>query len=129
MLPFDLPGVSDHPLLKCEAAYGTCKVICFHPWSDITLPFMSVPEIRAVVDKWAEINVELGERYTWVQVSGIHYIGNFDYHHFSVIWMVSCKWWRKVENRVKTLSNLKSLATFSHALLGIQTWAVDQPVH
>ena len=82
MLPFDLPGVSDHPLLKCEAAYGTCKVICFHPWSDITLPFMSVPEIREVVDKWAEINVELGEKYTWVQVGGIFFIRNYGYCHF-----------------------------------------------
>ena len=44
-------------------------MMCFHPWSDITLPRMSVAEIRTVVDKWAEINVDLGEKYTWVQVS------------------------------------------------------------
>lgn len=45
------------------------KVMCFHPWSDMTLPLMALPEIRAVIDKWAELAVELGATYPWVQVS------------------------------------------------------------
>lgn len=44
------------------------KVLCFHPWSDVTLPLMSVPEIRAVVDVWASVTEELGAQYPWVQV-------------------------------------------------------------
>nr|KAG5699546.1 hypothetical protein BaRGS_033742 [Batillaria attramentaria] len=35
--------------------------MCFHPWSDMTLPLMEVKAIRSVVDKWAEINKDLGE--------------------------------------------------------------------
>ena len=59
----------DHPLLRSETAQGTCQVMCFHPWSDVTLPLMSISEIRAVIDKWAEINVDLGNKYNWVQVN------------------------------------------------------------
>ncbi|XP_048457866.1 galactose-1-phosphate uridylyltransferase isoform X3 [Rhincodon typus] len=42
--------------------------MCFHPHSDITLPLMSIPEIRAVIDKWVELMVELGSTYQWVQI-------------------------------------------------------------
>lgn len=42
--------------------------MCFHPWSDVTLPLMSVPEIRAVVDAWASVTEELGAQYPWVQI-------------------------------------------------------------
>ncbi|XP_031801284.1 galactose-1-phosphate uridylyltransferase isoform X4 [Sarcophilus harrisii] len=62
------PGPSDHPLFRAEAAQGVCKVLCFHPWSDITLPLMSVPEIRAVIDTWASVTEELGSQYPWVQI-------------------------------------------------------------
>lgn len=44
------------------------KVMCFHPWSDLTLPLMSLAEIRAVIDAWAELAAELGASYPWVQV-------------------------------------------------------------
>lgn len=46
------------------------KVMCFHPWSDLTLPLMSLAEIRAVIDAWAELAAELGASYPWVQVRG-----------------------------------------------------------
>jgi UDPglucose--hexose-1-phosphate uridylyltransferase len=55
-------------LLRYGAANGTCRVMCFHPRSDVTLPVMSVNEIRTVIDKWAEINVELGAKHRWVQI-------------------------------------------------------------
>ncbi|XP_022356766.1 galactose-1-phosphate uridylyltransferase isoform X1 [Enhydra lutris kenyoni] len=61
-------GPSDHPLFQAEAARGVCKVMCFHPWSDVTLPLMSVPEIRTVIDAWASVTEELGARYPWVQI-------------------------------------------------------------
>ncbi|XP_038598706.1 galactose-1-phosphate uridylyltransferase [Tachyglossus aculeatus] len=62
------PGPSDHPLFRAEPARGVCKVLCFHPWSDITLPLMSVPEIRTVIDTWAKVAGDLGAEYPWVQI-------------------------------------------------------------
>ncbi|XP_078284772.1 galactose-1-phosphate uridylyltransferase isoform X3 [Rhinoraja longicauda] len=44
------------------------KVMCFHPHSDITLPLMSISEIRTVIDKWVELMKELGPVYQWVQI-------------------------------------------------------------
>lgn len=44
------------------------KVMCFHPWSDVTLPLMKKEEVVTVIDKWAELMEELGATYPWVQV-------------------------------------------------------------
>ncbi|XP_063233855.1 probable galactose-1-phosphate uridylyltransferase isoform X2 [Bacillus rossius redtenbacheri] len=49
-------------------AQGTCRVMCFHPKSNLTLPLMSQSEIRAVVDAWVEQFSELGRRFAWVQI-------------------------------------------------------------
>jgi UDPglucose--hexose-1-phosphate uridylyltransferase len=57
-----------HPLLHLEPERGTCRVICFSPRHDLTLPEMPAAEIRKVVDVWAEQTAELGETYRWVQV-------------------------------------------------------------
>ncbi|KFP04265.1 Galactose-1-phosphate uridylyltransferase, partial [Calypte anna] len=62
------PGDSDHPLFQAAAARGVCKVMCFHPWSDLSLPHMTLMDIRAVINKWAELEAELGSTYTWVQI-------------------------------------------------------------
>ncbi|ELK34270.1 Galactose-1-phosphate uridylyltransferase [Myotis davidii] len=62
------PGPSDHPLFQAKAARGVCKVLCFHPWSDVTLPLMSIPEIRTVIDVWASVTEDLGAQYPWVQI-------------------------------------------------------------
>ncbi|XP_048359245.1 galactose-1-phosphate uridylyltransferase [Sphaerodactylus townsendi] len=62
-----MPDADDHPLFRAASARGVCKVMCFHPWSDLTLPLMSHAEIRTVIDKWTEIAVELGASYPWVQ--------------------------------------------------------------
>lgn len=48
------------------------KVMCFHPWSDVTLPLMKKEEIIKVIDKWAEMLEELGATYPWVQVHKTH---------------------------------------------------------
>jgi len=57
-----------HPLFSTQSERGTCRVVCFSPRHDLTLPEMAVPEIRAVVDVWAEQISELGKLYRWVQV-------------------------------------------------------------
>jgi UDPglucose--hexose-1-phosphate uridylyltransferase len=63
-----LDGSVDDGLLRGEPVRGTSRVICFHPRHDLTLPQMSLPEIRRVVDLWAEQVTELGVQYRWVQV-------------------------------------------------------------
>jgi len=55
-------------LMQIQPVTGTCRVICFSPRHDWTLPVMPVAAIRGVVDVWAEQVVELGQRYRWVQV-------------------------------------------------------------
>jgi UDPglucose--hexose-1-phosphate uridylyltransferase len=59
---------SNDPLLRRQAVRGTCRVVCFSPRHDWTLPEMPLPEIRNVVDVWAEQIEELGRAYRWVQV-------------------------------------------------------------
>ena len=60
--------VAPHPLLQAESEPGTCRVICFSPRHDLTLPEMAMEDIRHVVDVWAEQVAELGQQYRWVQV-------------------------------------------------------------
>jgi len=56
------PPVADDitGLLKTQPEAGTCRVICFSPRHDLTLPEMSVPALRRVVDVWAAQYLELG---------------------------------------------------------------------
>lgn len=61
-------GPDAHPLLRDQAVQGTCRVICFSPRHDVTLPEMPVEEVRGVVDVWAAQTAELGRTYRWVQV-------------------------------------------------------------
>ena len=68
LLPDTPPAGSAHSLLRCQSQQGTCRVVCFSPRHDLTLPEMAVGEIRHVVDVWAEQVIELGQRYRWVQV-------------------------------------------------------------
>jgi UDPglucose--hexose-1-phosphate uridylyltransferase len=58
------------PLFRQQAETGICRVICFHPRHNLTLPEMEPAEIRTVVDTWAQQVVELGERpdISYVQV-------------------------------------------------------------
>jgi len=68
LLPDTPPARSDHPLLRFESQQGTCRVVCFSPRHDLTLPEMALTDIRRVVDVWAEQVIELGQRFRWVQV-------------------------------------------------------------
>lgn len=53
---------------QASSVRGECRVICFSPRHDLSLAEMEVPEIRLVVNTWAEQTQELGARYKWVQV-------------------------------------------------------------
>jgi UDPglucose--hexose-1-phosphate uridylyltransferase len=68
LLPDTPLAGSDDPLLRFESQQGTCRVVCFSPRHDLTLPEMPVEEICRVVDVWAEQVGELGQVYRWVQV-------------------------------------------------------------
>jgi UDPglucose--hexose-1-phosphate uridylyltransferase len=49
-------------LLVARSETGVCRVICFSPRHDLSLPDMEVGAIRGVVDVWAEQYAELGAR-------------------------------------------------------------------
>ncbi len=69
LLPEGSAGAVDvSPLFRSEAVCGTCRVVCFSPRHDLTLPRMSEAEIRAVVEVWAAQTEELASQYRWVQV-------------------------------------------------------------
>jgi UDPglucose--hexose-1-phosphate uridylyltransferase len=69
LLP-DAPAQSDAAasLFRADSVNGTCRVMCFSPRHDLTLPEMAERDIRTVVDTWAEQLAELGQTYRWVQV-------------------------------------------------------------
>jgi UDPglucose--hexose-1-phosphate uridylyltransferase len=60
--------IFDDGLFHAEGEQGTCRVLCFLPRHDLTLARMAIPDVRRVVDLWAEQSEELGARYRWVQV-------------------------------------------------------------
>jgi UDPglucose--hexose-1-phosphate uridylyltransferase len=59
---------SNDALLRLESEAGTCRVICFSPRHDLTLPEMPAEDIRRVIDLWAEQIGDLGKHYRWVQI-------------------------------------------------------------
>lgn len=70
LLP-DTPKASvgdDDDLFKAESVRGTARVICFSPDHSKTLPLLSVPEIRRVVDLWSSQYAELSQKYQYVQL-------------------------------------------------------------
>lgn len=56
------------PLFRDAPATGTCRVICFSPDHGKTLPEMSAPAVRAVVDIWAAQEAELSATHDYVQI-------------------------------------------------------------
>jgi len=68
ILPETPAASEDSSLLKFESIRGTCRVICFSPRHDLSLPEMSEADICRVVDTWAEQTAQLGQTNRWVQV-------------------------------------------------------------
>lgn len=52
--------VGQGELFQAQAETGICRVICFSPRHDLTLPEMELLAIRRVVDLWADQVVDLG---------------------------------------------------------------------
>ncbi|MCA6998011.1 galactose-1-phosphate uridylyltransferase [Dickeya solani] len=61
------PENSD-PLMRCQSARGTSRVICFSPDHSKTLPELSLGALEQVVATWQQQSAELGQTYPWVQV-------------------------------------------------------------
>jgi len=73
LLP-DAPAtnINEEGLIVARAEAGVCRVVCFTPRHDLTIPRMSVEEIRRVVDLWAEQYLDLGAR------PAIHHVQIFE---------------------------------------------------
>ena len=52
--------IDEHELIRATSERGICRVICFSPRHDWTLPDMPLVDIRRVVDVWVEQMRELG---------------------------------------------------------------------
>jgi UDPglucose--hexose-1-phosphate uridylyltransferase len=50
------------PLMDYHPELGICRVICFSPRHNLTLPEMSQSEVKAVVEAWVEQAEDLGHR-------------------------------------------------------------------
>ena len=56
-----LPAFS-HRLFQAEPVTGLCRVVCFSPRHDLTLPELSGPEVEAVLRTWTAETAALGAR-------------------------------------------------------------------
>lgn len=62
MLPDVAEGETDQGgLMIARAERGICRVVCFSPRHDLTIPRMELEEVRRVVDVWTEQYRELGD--------------------------------------------------------------------
>lgn len=60
-IPHHLPPSGGSSLtLTSQPEPGTCRVICFSPRHDLTLPEMELGDLRRVVEVWVEQYLELG---------------------------------------------------------------------
>ena len=62
----------DSSLLVSELERGICRVICFSPRHNLTLPELDLAAIENVLDTWSRQSAELGER------DFIHYVQVFE---------------------------------------------------
>ncbi|MGW8249647.1 MAG: UDP-glucose--hexose-1-phosphate uridylyltransferase [Anaerolineales bacterium] len=81
------------PLFKAQPETGICRVVCFDPRHDLTLPEMPVESIQQVVETWSEQTLELGGRdfISYVQVfeNKGAMMGCSNPHPHSQIWATS----------------------------------------
>ena len=60
--------ILDDPLFKATPTKGTCRVLCFSPRHDLSLPQLSVAQIQKVIDAWQQEFIDLSQQYAWVQL-------------------------------------------------------------
>lgn len=59
-----------HPLMRAESESGICRVVCFSPRHDLTLPELDLPIISNVIQTWTRETVDLSshKNIAYVQV-------------------------------------------------------------
>ncbi len=54
-------GINEDELFVVQSERGLCKVICFSPRHDLTVPEMDISDIKKVIDLWQTEYIELGK--------------------------------------------------------------------
>jgi UDPglucose--hexose-1-phosphate uridylyltransferase len=84
---------SDNPLFVVDATPGLCRVVCFSPRHDLTLPELTLSQIEDVVATWAEHTRQLGAldfvNYVQVFENKGEIMGCSNPHPHSQIWSSS----------------------------------------
>jgi UDPglucose--hexose-1-phosphate uridylyltransferase len=116
--PQALERDEESPLLKAQPARGLCKVLCYHPDHSLTLARMTLAEIRAVVDAWAEHWEDLGGR-EWIEYVQIFenrgaMMGASNPHPHGQIWSTG---FVPDEPATETKAQREHLALTGHCLL------------
>ena len=60
--PVEAQPSPSHPLLASSPERGLCKVVCFSPRHDLTLPELDNASIENVLEAWARESADLGAR-------------------------------------------------------------------
>jgi len=85
---------NESSLLVSESERGICRVICFSPRHDLTLPELDLPAIKNVITTWAEQSADLGERdfirYVQVFENKGEVMGASNPHPHSQAWASGC---------------------------------------
>lgn len=92
--PAPQAGAADAPtgpaLFHAEPVSGVCRVVCFSPRHDLTLPELSQAEVEAVVRAWSDQTRQLGQmkaiRYVQVFENKGELMGCSNPHPHSQIW-------------------------------------------
>jgi UDPglucose--hexose-1-phosphate uridylyltransferase len=94
LLP-DVPSqtLSEQDLLVAKGEPGICRVICFSPYHDKTLPELDLPALRKVVDTWGQEFKQLGDRpnivYVQIFENKGEMMGSSNPHPHGQIWATS----------------------------------------
>ncbi len=91
--PRDARHAAGHSLFRTENASGLCRVVCFSPRHDQSLPELSQAEVEAVVETWSQQWAELGAR-DWIRYVQVFenkgaMMGASNPHPHSQIWASS----------------------------------------
>jgi UDPglucose--hexose-1-phosphate uridylyltransferase len=63
LLPDEVPAhAPSHPLLASISERGLCRVVCFSPRHDLTVPELDLPAVENIIATWADQTAELGAK-------------------------------------------------------------------
>jgi UDPglucose--hexose-1-phosphate uridylyltransferase len=84
------PPTPEQPLLRSEAELGICRVVCFSPRHNLTLPEMTAEQVTAIVHTWGSQTRELGNldfiRYVQIFENKGESMGCSNPHPHNQIW-------------------------------------------